>query len=129
MLDASRDRMVERPVIQSARGRIDRAQAGPERRVRIGHRAVRRGRDEVSVTLIAQKQERMEELEQERKQKLTKKVRDPERVRQYESLKLARTDLERQLASITHERRREQIAHAITEIDRRLAELASQLDS
>ena len=66
-------------------------------------------------------QERMEELERERRQSRTKTVRDPEKVRALESLRLARTELEGQLAATTHERRRAQIAQAIEEIDRRMA--------
>jgi hypothetical protein len=66
-------------------------------------------------------QERMEELERERKQTLAKPVRDPEKMHALESLRLARTELERQSAATTHERRRAQIAEAIAEIDRRMA--------
>lgn len=67
-------------------------------------------------------QERIEELERERAKNQTRELRDPERVRALESLRLARTELERQLAATTHERRRTQIAQAIEEIDRRMAE-------
>jgi hypothetical protein len=66
-------------------------------------------------------QERMEELERERKQTRGKPVRDPEKVRALESLRLARTELEGQLAATTNERRRTQITQAIEEIDRRMA--------
>jgi hypothetical protein len=65
-------------------------------------------------------QERMEELERERKQSRGKPVRDPERVQALESLRLARTELERQAAATTNDRRRAQIAQAIAEIDRRM---------
>jgi len=68
-------------------------------------------------------QERMEELERERKQSHTKVVRDPEKVRALESLRLARTELERQLGATTNERRRDHITQAIAEIDRRMAEI------
>jgi len=51
-------------------------------------------------------------------------ARDPEQVRAMESLRLARTELERQLAATTHERRRAQLADAIAEVDRRLVALA-----
>ena len=67
-------------------------------------------------------QERMEELERERQQSRTKQVRDPEKVRALESLRLARTELERQLGATTNERRRDHITQAIAEIDRRMAE-------
>jgi hypothetical protein len=68
-------------------------------------------------------QERMEELERERKQARTKVVRDPEKVRALESLRLARTELERQLGATTNERRRDHIVQAIAEIDRRVEEI------
>ena len=68
-------------------------------------------------------QERMEELERERKQSTAKVVRDPEKVRALESLRLARTELERQLGATTNERRRDHIVQAIAEIDRRMEEM------
>jgi hypothetical protein len=75
-------------------------------------------------------QERMEELERERKQSGGgKTVRDPEKLRALESLRLARTELERQLSATTHERRRTQITEAIAEIDRRMKETQDALAS
>lgn len=65
-------------------------------------------------------QERMEELERERQQLRAKPVKNPEEVRAIESLRLARTELERQLESSSHDRRRAQIQQAIAEIDRRM---------
>ena len=50
-----------------------------------------------------------------------RRARDPEKVRALESLRLARTELERQLEATTHERRRAQIKEAIAEVDRRIA--------
>jgi hypothetical protein len=70
-------------------------------------------------------QERMEELERERAKSQLREVRDPERMRTLESLRLARTELERQLASTTHERRRDSIGQAMAELDRRIAEANS----
>ena len=70
-------------------------------------------------------QERMEELERERAKAQIRDVRDPERVRVLESLRLARTELERQMAATAHERRRDQIGQAMAEIDRRMAETTS----
>jgi hypothetical protein len=67
-------------------------------------------------------QERMEDLERERAQKHNKTVRDPERLRALESLRLARTELARQFTATTHERRRAQLADAIKEVDRRMAD-------
>ncbi len=68
-------------------------------------------------------QERMEEMARDRD------VRDPEIGRAIESLRLARTELERQLAATTHERRRAQIVEAIAEIDRRLTETTARLEA
>jgi len=73
-------------------------------------------------------QERMEELERERAKAQLRDVRDPERMRTLESLRLARTELARQLASTTHERRRDSIGQAMAELDRRIAE-ANALDN
>ena len=67
-------------------------------------------------------QERMEELQRERTQNKAGVVRDPERERQLESLRLARTELERQLEATTHERRRTQLRQAIDELQRRMTE-------
>jgi hypothetical protein len=72
-------------------------------------------------------QERMEELERERAKSQVKDVRNPETVRMLESLKLARTELERQLVSTTHERRRDSIGQAMAEIDRRIEETSARL--
>lgn len=67
-------------------------------------------------------QERMDQLELERAQSRGRPVRDPEKVRMLESLRLARTELQQQLIVSTHERRRAQIQQAIGELDRRIAE-------
>lgn len=67
-------------------------------------------------------QERMEDLEHARAQKHRQTVRDPERLRALESLRLARTELEQQLAATAHERRRAQLTDAIKEVERRMAE-------
>lgn len=67
----------------------------------------------------------MEELAREKMiAKGAKDARDPEQVRAVESLRLARTELERQLEVTTHERRRAQLQQAIEEVNRRLASLA-----
>jgi hypothetical protein len=72
----------------------------------------------------ARLQERMEELEESRKAARDRRPRiDPERLRALESLRLARTELERQLEATAHPARREQISQAVAEIDRRLAQL------
>jgi len=64
----------------------------------------------------------MEELERERAKAQLRDVRDPERMRALESLRLARTELARQLESTTHERRRDSIGQAMAELDRRITE-------
>ena len=48
---------------------------------------------------------------------------DPEKVREVASLRLARTELERQAASATHPVRQKQIQAALAEIDKRLTKL------
>jgi len=72
-------------------------------------------------------QERMEELERERTKKQARTVRDPEKVRTHESLKLARKELDAQFAATTNERRRTQLQQAIAEVDRRIAAAAAAL--
>ena len=48
-------------------------------------------------------------------------VRNPDQVREVESLRLARTEMTRQLELTTHPARRDQIQQALTELDRRIA--------
>lgn len=68
--------------------------------------------------------ERMEEREQEKRMgRLGSKSVDPEVTRQLESLRLARTEMARQLEVATHDARKQQIGHAIAELDRRMADL------
>jgi len=74
-------------------------------------------------------QERLEEIEQERVRRNIAPVKNPERVRALESLRLARTELERQLAATQHEMRRGQIAQAVAEVDRRIAGAAAELEA
>jgi hypothetical protein len=64
----------------------------------------------------------MEELERERRQSRPRTVRDPEKVRALEWLRLARTELTRQLELTTHEQRKKQIHQALEELDRRMKE-------
>ena len=70
-------------------------------------------------------QERMEELERDRMQSKKKDTRDPEKVRTFESLRLAKTELQRQLQATQHEGRRAQLGLAIGEVDRRLTEMSA----
>jgi hypothetical protein len=70
--------------------------------------------------------ERMEEREEEkRKARQAGKGLDPERVRQIESLKLARTEMQRQLELTTHQARRQQLTQAIAEIEKRIKQLSA----
>ena len=67
-------------------------------------------------------QEQMEERESERRRRsATLPALDPERVREAESLRLARAELARQSTATTHPVRKQQIQAAIAEIDKRLA--------
>ena len=69
--------------------------------------------------------ERMEEREQEkRKARQSAHSGDPERARQLESLRLARTEMQRQLDVTTHAARKQQLGQAIAELDRRIKELS-----
>jgi hypothetical protein len=75
-------------------------------------------------------QERMEELERERSRKAARDLRDPAKARALEaleSLKLARTELQRQHEATTHAARRAQLTQALTELDRRITETAATL--
>jgi hypothetical protein len=65
-------------------------------------------------------QERMEEREADRRRTNQAPVVDPEKVREKESLKLARAELARQLSATAHPIRKKQIEAAIAEIDKRL---------
>ena len=70
--------------------------------------------------------ERMEEREEEKKKaRQTGKGGDPERLRQVESLRLAKTEMLQQLGVTTHQTRKQQIDQAIAELDRRLKELGN----
>jgi hypothetical protein len=67
-------------------------------------------------------QERMEELEAERRRRSNgRQPIDAEHVRQVESLRLARSNLTRQAEAAAHPVRKQQIQAAIDEIDKRLA--------
>lgn len=68
----------------------------------------------------ARLQEQMDAREHDKRRRGAAKVADPEKHRATENLKLARADLARQLEATTHPVRREQIAAALAEIDRKL---------
>ncbi len=67
-------------------------------------------------------QDRLDELEEGRTRR-GRVVKNPEREQQLQSLRLARTELERQRGATSHQVRREQLAQAIAEINRRIAKL------
>jgi hypothetical protein len=74
----------------------------------------------------ARLQERMEELEESRKAARDRRPRvDPEVARETESLRLARTELQRQFDATAHPGRKAQLSAAIIEVDRRLAEVTA----
>ena len=72
-------------------------------------------------------QERMDELARARAEKQAVEVRDPDAVRELESLRLARVELERQLDATTHDRRAAQLKQAISELDKRSAVLKKKV--
>jgi hypothetical protein len=68
--------------------------------------------------------ERMEEREEEkRKARVGVRHVDPERVRERESLRLAKTELERQLTLTANQTRKKHLGQALAELDRRIAGL------
>jgi hypothetical protein len=70
--------------------------------------------------------ERMEEREQEKtRARAATKGGDPERMRQIESLRLARTEMQRQLEATTHDARQQQLKQAIAELDKRIQGLST----
>jgi hypothetical protein len=70
-------------------------------------------------------QERIEERESERKRRSgVQPAADPDRIRELESLRLARAEFERQAAATTHPVRKQQLQAAIAEVEKRLAELS-----
>ena len=67
-------------------------------------------------------QEQIEERETERRRRTGGGPKiDPEKVRELESLRLAKSNLERQAKATAHPVRRKQIELAIAEIDKRAA--------
>ena len=75
-------------------------------------------------------EEQMEEIEESRRRnKQGGSYLDPERIRELESLRLTRLDLERQLSMTVHEVRRLHLGNALAEVDRRLRELQSETSS
>jgi hypothetical protein len=70
--------------------------------------------------------ERMDEREEEKKKaRQAARGGDPERARQLESCRLARTELQRQLEATAHQARKQQLTQAIAELERRIASLSA----
>jgi hypothetical protein len=72
-------------------------------------------------------QERMEELELERRTKGGRVIRNPEMQRALESLKMARAGIEQQLNMTSHSMRKEQLGEALKELDRQIAALKERM--
>ena len=72
-------------------------------------------------------QERMDEREEERARRASHFLAqpDPEQRRRVESLRLAHTELSRQLQTTAHKARRDQLSSALAELDRQLAALGA----
>jgi hypothetical protein len=71
--------------------------------------------------------ERLEEVARERAAREATGPRDPDAVRELESLRLGRAELQRQLASTSHALRRATIEQALGDLDRRMAALRARL--
>jgi hypothetical protein len=68
----------------------------------------------------------MEEREREKADRASV-PRDPEAAREFESLRLGRVELERQLSATSHDQRRHVLEQAIADLDRRMAALRGRL--
>ena len=69
-------------------------------------------------------QERMDEREEERARRASQKAdHDPERIRRAESLRLAYTELSRQLQATSHSTRKQQLVSALAEVEKQLKAL------
>ena len=71
-------------------------------------------------------QERMDEREEERARRAKYKAdHNPEQIRRAESLRLAYTELSRQLAATTHDARKQQLTSAMAEVERQIEALGA----
>jgi hypothetical protein len=68
-------------------------------------------------------QERLDEIAEEKQARLKKPVADPAKAREVASLKLARTDFERQMATTEHEARRRQLKAALEQVNKQIKAL------
>lgn len=69
----------------------------------------------------ARLQEQLDAREHERRRRGLAAGVDPEKLRARESLRLAKTELSRQLETTTHPVRKKQVQAALAELDRRMA--------
>lgn len=72
-------------------------------------------------------QDRLDQLDQQRATG-RRPVKDPELVRELESLRLARAEANRQAEASAHPVRREQLRQAMAELDRRIADVQGKLE-
>ena len=72
-------------------------------------------------------QERLDEIARERDEKRAEAPKDPVAAREFESLRMARAEFERQLQTPAYERRWPAIKQGIEELDRRMAALKDRL--
>lgn len=72
-------------------------------------------------------QERMEELQEARHRAKNAINVNPQQYRKLESLKLARKEISRQIESTGHPARKSQLASAIQDLDRQIAQIESDL--
>ena len=75
-----------------------------------------------SVEIPSARRER--EKQERRAAKKTGPTKDPVKVRELESCRLAQIEMRRQLETATHPARREQLTAAVAELDRRMQALA-----
>ena len=73
-------------------------------------------------------QERLEEAALNRAKSRKTIVRNPEKVRQLESLKLARAAAARQLDTATHDTRKQQLTAALKDLDKQIKDAQAALD-
>jgi hypothetical protein len=74
-------------------------------------------------------QDRLEELQRNRERARKPAIENPELTRRIESLQLARKEIVRSLKNSTHEARKNQLAAALADIDRRIAEAQAAASS
>lgn len=68
-------------------------------------------------------QERLDEIAEEKAARRRAVVIDPVKAREVAALRLARTDVDRQLQGTAHEARRKQLTAALAQIDKQIAAL------